>query len=164
MAKAGEVQISLELSQILSIDHMLKDIMAGSLSSLLHGDSRVFPVLVGGCLMARFVTLWCVRGNLQQGGFVVQWWQCSPCRQVKDGASAINPRLLCALLRLLHGFNPAWEQNSRKYISVFYFLVFICISCPNKSTGSSYRPHLFSLSSIVLNSGKERMCCTSPQG
>lgn len=60
MAKAREVQISLELSQILSIDHMLKDIVAESLSYPLRGDSRAFPVLVGGCLMARLVTPWCV--------------------------------------------------------------------------------------------------------
>lgn len=132
--------------------------MAGSLSSLLRGDSRVFPVLVGGCLMGRFVTPWCCDvWDLQQGGFVVQGWQCSPCSQGKDGASAVNPPLLCALLRLLHCFNPAWEQNSRKYISMFYFLVFICISCPNKSTGF-YRPHLFSLSSVVLNSEAKRGC------
>lgn len=53
MTKAGKVQISLELSQILSIDHMLKDIMVESLTYALHGDSRVFCVLGEECLMGQ---------------------------------------------------------------------------------------------------------------
>lgn len=73
MAKAGEVQISLELSQILSIDHMLEDIMAESVRYLLHGDSRVFPVLEGGCLTARFVT----RGAVMCESKPAAGWVCS---------------------------------------------------------------------------------------
>jgi len=53
MTKAREVQISLDLSQILYIDHMLKDTMTESLTYALHGDNRVFHVLVEECLMGQ---------------------------------------------------------------------------------------------------------------
>lgn len=57
MTKARDVQISLEPSQILSIDHMLKDIMAESLTYALHREKRVFHVLVEECLMGQICYL-----------------------------------------------------------------------------------------------------------
>lgn len=53
MTKAREIQISLEPSQILSIDHMLKDITAKSLTYTQCGVKRVFHVLVGECLIGQ---------------------------------------------------------------------------------------------------------------
>lgn len=95
MTKGRAVQIFLELSQILSIDHMLKDFIAESLTYALHGDNRVFHVLVEECLMGQIcfvMVLWYVRGILQQSSFVTQWCQCGSGSKVKDGASAINTR------------------------------------------------------------------------
>lgn len=57
MTKAGEVQISLESTQILSIDHVLKDITVDDLTYVQCGVKRVFHVLAEECLMGQICYL-----------------------------------------------------------------------------------------------------------
>lgn len=57
MTKAEEVQISLESTQILSIDHMLKDITGENLTYVHCGVRRVFHVLAEECLMGQICYL-----------------------------------------------------------------------------------------------------------
>lgn len=57
MTKAREVQISLESTQIMCIDHMLKDIAVEILTYARCGVKRVFHMLAEECLMGQIFYL-----------------------------------------------------------------------------------------------------------